>query len=175
MNKELYTNWLKSTQHTSTYDGKETKEPHSHNEMLQKVTNLSLDSGSHSAEIDNQMSTDLPNEIAPKHDTLSDNARPIGTLQDVTSYPDTGSVKITSEEVTYIPDNNAGGGSVQIQSTCNPEDHEGEPLYPLDFTELMGMIQRGEQIPGVEELNIEPTNSLPTLSQANSVRKPWET
>ena len=169
VNKDLYTNWLTSKQNTNTYPNQENTEPLSHDEMLQKVTNLSLDSGTIPGELDNQSTTGLANEMTLKNDTVNDQA--VETSQNVMSYPDTGSAEMTSG----FHDSNAREENTQNESICDPGSQEPEPQYPLDFTELMGMIQRGEQIPGVEDLNIEPTNSLPTLSQANSVRKPWET
>ena len=44
----------------------------------------------------------------------------------------------------------------------------------LSFSEVMEKVERGEKLPGVEELNIEATNSEITESQCQRVKKPWE-
>ena len=46
--------------------------------------------------------------------------------------------------------------------------------YPASFSEIMELVQKGEQIPGVLDLNIEPTNALPTESVKPPAKKPWE-
>ncbi len=46
---------------------------------------------------------------------------------------------------------------------------------PLTFGELMTLVQKGEPIPGVEELNIQATNTDPTESTRPVAKKPWET
>jgi hypothetical protein len=44
----------------------------------------------------------------------------------------------------------------------------------LSFAHIMGYIQRGEQVPGVKDLNIQPTNLAATESGAIRKTKPWE-
>ena len=57
-------------------------------------------------------------------------------------------------------------------SEAYSEEHE---KYPASFAEIMELVQKGEPIPGVEELNIEPTNTEPTPSTRPPTKKPWET
>ena len=59
-----------------------------------------------------------------------------------------------------------------ISSEVHSEEHE---KYPASFAEIMELVQKGEPIPGVEELNIEPTNTEPTPSTRPPTKKPWET
>ena len=44
----------------------------------------------------------------------------------------------------------------------------------LSFTQIMDYIQKGEQIPGIRDLDIQPTNMSPTQSDSLRKTKPWE-
>lgn len=44
----------------------------------------------------------------------------------------------------------------------------------LSFAEVFRMIQAGEEIPGLQKLDIKPCNILPTSSQMTRKLKPWE-
>lgn len=44
----------------------------------------------------------------------------------------------------------------------------------LSFAEVFQMIQAGEEIPGLQKLDIKPCNQLPTSSQMTRKLKPWE-
>ena len=54
------------------------------------------------------------------------------------------------------------------------EEKFEEPKYPVSFYDLMWMIENGEKIPGVDDLDVQPTNETPTASNVNRLRKPWE-
>nr|XP_006823248.1 PREDICTED: uncharacterized protein LOC102805027 [Saccoglossus kowalevskii] len=48
------------------------------------------------------------------------------------------------------------------------------PQYPSSFFDLLQKIEKGEPLPGVEELNIQPTNTPATESSLATKMKPWE-
>ena len=93
--------------------------------------------------------------------------------------------KFSSENPTTMPTNQpiycdsfSSVGQLEETSTgctsseAHSEEHE---KYPASFAEIMELVQKGEPIPGVEELNIEPTNTEPTPSTRPPTKKPWET
>ena len=45
----------------------------------------------------------------------------------------------------------------------------------LSFSDIVGLVESGDPIPGLEQLNIEPTNEMPTQSVIAKGKKPWET
>uniref|UniRef100_A0A4W4GD61 Peroxisomal membrane protein PEX14-like KPWE domain-containing protein n=1 Tax=Electrophorus electricus TaxID=8005 RepID=A0A4W4GD61_ELEEL len=47
-------------------------------------------------------------------------------------------------------------------------------FVPLSFAEVFRMIQTGEEIPGLLNLDIKPCNQLPTVSHMSRKLKPWE-
>ena len=61
-------------------------------------------------------------------------------------------------------------------SQCNINSDSGEDMVhdPLSFFDLLRLVERGEPIPGVAELCVEPTNDEPTPPTASRIRKPWE-
>ena len=63
--------------------------------------------------------------------------------------------------------------SLSENITADEQDRTGR--HPINFGELIEMIQKGIQLPDIEELNIEPTNEKPTPAQLNRPQKPWET
>ncbi|KAJ2800984.1 hypothetical protein H4R20_003851 [Coemansia guatemalensis] len=70
-------------------------------------------------------------------------------------------------------DDGTTSSSEQIQSNEHCPQSSGTP-YSASFAEVVGMIMRGEEIPGVckipDELNTEP----PSKSAAKAPSKPWE-
>uniref|UniRef100_UPI00398E9120 uncharacterized protein n=1 Tax=Pristiophorus japonicus TaxID=55135 RepID=UPI00398E9120 len=44
----------------------------------------------------------------------------------------------------------------------------------LSFSEVLQLVQSGQEIPGIQKRNITPTNSMPTVSQMARKPKPWE-
>lgn len=44
----------------------------------------------------------------------------------------------------------------------------------LSFPEVFRMIQAGEEVPGLQTLDIKPCNDQPTVSQMPRKSKPWE-
>jgi len=44
----------------------------------------------------------------------------------------------------------------------------------LGLSQIAEMLEKGLTLPGVEELNIEPTNKNPSPSSMNRLNKPWE-
>ncbi|KAK2898537.1 hypothetical protein Q8A67_009955 [Cirrhinus molitorella] len=44
----------------------------------------------------------------------------------------------------------------------------------LSFPEVFRMIQAGEEVPGLQKLDIKPCQEHPTVSQMPRKSKPWE-
>lgn len=44
----------------------------------------------------------------------------------------------------------------------------------LSFPEVFRMIQAGEEVPGLQKLDIKPCQEQPTVSQMPRKSKPWE-
>lgn len=44
----------------------------------------------------------------------------------------------------------------------------------LSFPEVFRMIQAGEEVPGLQKLDIKPCHEQPTVSQMPRKSKPWE-
>ncbi|XP_051887413.1 uncharacterized protein LOC127578901 [Pristis pectinata] len=44
----------------------------------------------------------------------------------------------------------------------------------LSFPQVLHLVQNGQEIPGIQKLNIMSTNSMPTISQMARKPKPWE-
>lgn len=91
---------------------------------------------------------------------------------------------VLDNEITNTTDTNGGShsaiatdcesGMASVSDSCVTNENSSEPSYPLSFYDLMWMIEKGEQIPGVEELDIGPTNEDPTASSICRKKKPWE-
>nr|XP_028848752.1 uncharacterized protein C6orf226 homolog [Denticeps clupeoides] len=45
---------------------------------------------------------------------------------------------------------------------------------PLSFAEVFRRVQAGEEVPGLQELDVRPCHSAPTVSRLSRVSKPWE-
>ena len=62
--------------------------------------------------------------------------------------------------------------SVRDSGACKNTGTEAQ--YPTSFSEIVKIIEKGDTVPGVEHLNIQPTNAEPTPSSMERVPKPWE-
>ena len=82
------------------------------------------------------------------------------------STSDDPSAGMTSEHMTV--ENEDGAVCKSGEASCD------DPKYPVSFYDLMWMIENGEKIPGVDDINVEPTNELPTASCVSRAKKPWE-
>ncbi|GAA5992445.1 hypothetical protein JCM5350_001594 [Sporobolomyces pararoseus] len=49
-----------------------------------------------------------------------------------------------------------------------------EPPYPISFSHLAHLIQTGQPIPGIKQIPDRLTKELPSQSQEQVRRKPWE-
>ncbi|XP_017577920.1 uncharacterized protein LOC108442406 [Pygocentrus nattereri] len=66
---------------------------------------------------------------------------------------------------------NSCGSEERTQSNKELVPEQGGPL---SFAEVFRMIQAGEEIPGLQKLDIKPSNQQPTVSQMLRKLKPWE-
>ncbi|XP_078275498.1 uncharacterized protein LOC144604720 [Rhinoraja longicauda] len=46
--------------------------------------------------------------------------------------------------------------------------------FRLSFPQVLHLVQSGQEVPGIQKLNITSTNSVPTMSQLARKLKPWE-
>ena len=76
-----------------------------------------------------------------------------------------------SDQILEISKDN--GGEEQANEAKDIE-LASSPQYPESFQEIIDMVQKGLPLPGVEDLNIEPTNTPPTKPCASRLMKPWE-
>uniref|UniRef100_A0A670KD07 Peroxisomal membrane protein PEX14-like KPWE domain-containing protein n=1 Tax=Podarcis muralis TaxID=64176 RepID=A0A670KD07_PODMU len=53
-------------------------------------------------------------------------------------------------------------------------DQPQSPDTSVSFSEIFRLVQAGQDIPGLQKLNITPTNGSPTPSQMARRPKPWE-
>lgn len=56
----------------------------------------------------------------------------------------------------------------------SPADPPPAPDTSASFSEILHLIQSGQDIPGLQKLNISATNGSPTPSQMTQKPKPWE-
>lgn len=54
------------------------------------------------------------------------------------------------------------------------ESAEAEEPQSLSFPEVFRRIQAGEEVPGLQKLDIKPCHDQPTVSQMPRKTKPWE-
>lgn len=52
---------------------------------------------------------------------------------------------------------------------------EGDEDSSVPFSEILHLVQTGQEIPGLQKLNISATQENPTASQMPRRSKPWET
>ncbi|XP_013404633.1 uncharacterized protein LOC106169647 [Lingula anatina] len=59
-------------------------------------------------------------------------------------------------------------------TSTQTNDDNPIPKYPASFVEIMHLVDTGQPIPGVVDLNIKSTDSEPTVSHLKRKPKPWE-
>lgn len=65
-------------------------------------------------------------------------------------------------------------GMSEPETLTHPQKESSQNVQ-LSFAEVFRMIQAGEEIPGLQKMDIKPCNQLPTSSQMTRKLKPWET
>ncbi|KAF4110003.1 hypothetical protein G5714_009255 [Onychostoma macrolepis] len=60
-----------------------------------------------------------------------------------------------------------------VEAARDAADANAEPPS-LSFPEVFRMIQAGEEVPGLQKLDIKPCHEQPTVSQMPRKSKPWE-
>ncbi|XP_027023124.1 uncharacterized protein LOC113656204 [Tachysurus fulvidraco] len=78
------------------------------------------------------------------------------------------------EEMRSVQDDVGTSGSRKVFLTQTDTEAELAHNTQLSFAEVFQMIQAGEEIPGLQKLDIKPCNHLPTSSQMARKLKPWE-
>lgn len=66
---------------------------------------------------------------------------------------------------------------VRSDSTCCREERLTETIKTecsLSFSEILHIIETGQEIPGLQKLSIIPTNQSPTVSHMLPKPKPWD-
>lgn len=56
----------------------------------------------------------------------------------------------------------------------DPKDCHNETCDNLSFAEVFRLIEAGEEVPGIQKLDIRPCQQTPTVSQMSRRLKPWE-
>ncbi|XP_071942347.1 uncharacterized protein [Antedon mediterranea] len=54
------------------------------------------------------------------------------------------------------------------------ESSDNSSLFAPSFMQILQLVQEGKDIPGVEDIVVEPTNKPPTASKMERTPKPWE-
>ncbi|XP_072916084.1 uncharacterized protein [Hemitrygon akajei] len=67
-----------------------------------------------------------------------------------------------NKAVSYLANSSAATTATEGES-CN-----------LSFPQVLHLVQTGQEIPGIQKLNIMSTNAMPTTSQMARKPKPWE-
>ncbi|XP_007231956.2 uncharacterized protein LOC103039418 [Astyanax mexicanus] len=84
----------------------------------------------------------------------------------------------TSEDISVTTDTNCvKDNSSQRETkedTLLEKETKSEHGDSLSFAEVFRMIQAGEEIPGLEKLDIKSCNQKPSVSQIPRKLKPWE-
>uniref|UniRef100_A0A8C5SWA7 Peroxisomal membrane protein PEX14-like KPWE domain-containing protein n=1 Tax=Laticauda laticaudata TaxID=8630 RepID=A0A8C5SWA7_LATLA len=62
----------------------------------------------------------------------------------------------------------------KVRPKNSPADPPPAPDTSVSFSEMLHLIQTGQDIPGLQKLNISATNGSPTPSQMTQKPKPWE-
>ncbi|ROL48980.1 hypothetical protein DPX16_7541 [Anabarilius grahami] len=62
-------------------------------------------------------------------------------------------------------------GDVEV---VREKDSDAAEPQSLSFPEVFRMIQAGEEVPGLQKLDVEPCHDQPTVSQMPRKSKPWE-
>ncbi|KAG8123142.1 hypothetical protein E2320_018615 [Naja naja] len=66
------------------------------------------------------------------------------------------------------------GSASKEEGQNSPADPPPAPDTSVSFSEMLHLIQTGQDIPGLQKLNISATNGSPTPSQMTQKPKPWE-
>lgn len=74
--------------------------------------------------------------------------------------------------MTHTDDEQQDQGPLEERAA---ESCVGAETTQLSFAEVMRLVQEGKEVPGVERLEVKPSNQSPTPSQMGRVLKPWET
>ncbi|GCB61729.1 uncharacterized protein [Scyliorhinus torazame] len=69
------------------------------------------------------------------------------------------------------PENRTVGGIGNLSSITTAVNVEH---CTLSFSQVLHLVQSGQEIPGIQKRNIMSTNSMPTVSQMARKPKPWE-
>ncbi|TSW62379.1 hypothetical protein Baya_13123 [Bagarius yarrelli] len=82
---------------------------------------------------------------------------------------------LVAEEIRSVQDDvgTNDSGKVLLLPQTDMETETAQNAQ-LTFAEVFRMIQAGEEIPGLQKLDIKPCNQLPTSSQMPRKLKPWE-
>ena len=164
MDKQVYLQWLscqKDLHESSTSEKEEIENKNSLESSMQAIK-LAENSSKSVATIDlgstNTGSENVSKSDNPKFSNECSPTIPTNPPIDCDSFSSVGQLKETP-------------------TSCTASEAHSEELeqYPASFAEIMELVQKGEPIPGVEELNIEPTNSEPTQCARLPSKKPWET
>ena len=161
MDKQAYLQWLshqKDLHKTTTLAKEETENKTSFLESSMQAIELADNSPKDVTSI-GLSSLDTGNENVPKSDN------PKFSSENPTTLP--------TNQPVYCDSFSSVGQLEEKPTDCSSS--EAHEKYPASFAEIMELVQKGEPIPGVEELNIEPTNTEPTRSTRLPTKKPWET
>ncbi|XP_062897366.1 uncharacterized protein LOC134342761 [Mobula hypostoma] len=69
---------------------------------------------------------------------------------------------LENKAISYLASSSAATTATEGES-CN-----------LSFPQVLHLVQNGQEIPGIQKLNIMSTNGIPTTSQMARKLKPWE-
>ena len=163
MDKQAYLQWLSCQKdfHKTTSSEKEIENKHS------------LESSMQAIKLADDSSKGVPSIGLGSMDTGNENV----LKSDNSKFSNEYSPTIPTDQPFYCDSFSSVGQLKETPTSCtsseaHSEEHE---KYPASFVEIMELVQKGEPIPGVEELNIEPTNSEPTQCPRLPSKKPWET
>ncbi|KAK3539931.1 hypothetical protein QTP70_019564 [Hemibagrus guttatus] len=79
-----------------------------------------------------------------------------------------------AEEMRRVQDDTGTSDSEKVILSQIDMEADLAQNTQLSFAEVFRMIQAGEEIPGLQKLDIKPCNRLPTSSQMTRKLKPWE-
>ncbi|KAG7477895.1 hypothetical protein MATL_G00074490 [Megalops atlanticus] len=81
-----------------------------------------------------------------------------------------------SEDRALISETSVSCPQTEIHPVVTDSNSAAEPVTcsPLSFAEVFRLIQAGEDVPGLQKLDIRPCHQTPTASQISRKPKPWE-
>ncbi|KAM3617382.1 uncharacterized protein V6R79_005468 [Siganus canaliculatus] len=91
---------------------------------------------------------------------------------DRTSYKQWSSVSPHEEQLDQRTLSDSVSATQTTETSEQPETNQQQ--QQLSFAEVMRLVQEGKEVPGVEKLDIKPSNQSPTPSQMQRLLKPWE-